>query len=174
MHILLSVLGFAGAFGYYWFVLRNAGDAVGNLLDSVGRARGAYRRSRFRKKAEASTIHAIDDPRTAAVVMAVAVAGCEGAISAEQDESLKQAMIHLIGVEDPVAELIFAKWAAADISDPDIISRQLSRLWKSSLNKEQRKQLVDIVSHVAAIGGDLSHGQARAIRLLRTRLDISS
>ncbi len=173
MHILISVLGIAGAFGYYWFVFRRAGDAVGELVDSVGRARGAYRRNQFRRKAEESTIHAIDDPRTAAVVMAVAVAGPEGAMSAEQEEALKRAMIHVIGVEDPVEELIFAKWAAAEVNDPDLVSRQLSRLWRRALTVNERRQLADIVANVAAVGGDLSRRQAKAIRSLRARLDLS-
>jgi len=72
MHILLPLLGVLAAFGYWYFMLKNAGKAANEIADMAGRARGAYKRNQFRKKADASVIDAITDPRTAAVVMAVA------------------------------------------------------------------------------------------------------
>ena len=174
MHILLTILGIVGAFSYYWFVIRNASDAVGEIADAAGRARGAYRRNQFRKKADASTISAIDDPRTAAVVMAVAVANCEGEMTPQQDAALKQAMSDVLGIGDPDEELTFAKWAVREVSDPNNISMRLSRVWTGSLNMGERRQLVDMISHVAGIRGALSHVQAEAIERLRTRLDLSS
>lgn len=84
MHILLAILGIVGAFSYYWFVMRDASKVVGEVVDAAGRARGAYRRDQFRKKADSSTINAIDDPRTGAAVMAVAVAECEADFTANR------------------------------------------------------------------------------------------
>ena len=117
MHILISVLGAAGAIAYYWYVLRDAGNVIETVADAAGRARGGYRRRKFRRMAEASTIRAITDPRTAAVVIAVAVAGCEGDMTAEQDAILKRMMHEVLGVDDPVEELTFARWAVRGIGD---------------------------------------------------------
>ena len=114
MHILLTILGIVGAFGYYWFVIRNASQAVGEITDAAGRAHGAYKRRQFRKKADAATINSIDDPRIAAVVMAVSVASCDGDMTAEQDGVLKQAMGDVLAIEDPDEELTFAKWAVRE------------------------------------------------------------
>lgn len=172
MHILFSVLGAAGAFAYYWYVLRGAGDIVANLADAAGRARGDYRRRRFRKKAEASTIQAITDPRTAAIVMAVAVASCEAGMTVDQDAALKQMMRDILAVDNPDEELTFAKWAVREVGDPNNVSVRLQRLWTSALNIEERQQLVDMVRKVAAAGSSLSHVQTEAIERLKARLDI--
>ncbi|HMB46833.1 MAG TPA: hypothetical protein VKN63_01010 [Afifellaceae bacterium] len=173
MHIVLTLLGILGGFGYYWFVIRNASNAVGEIADVAGRARGAYRRNQFRKKADAATINAIDDPRTAAVVMAVAVASSEGDMTAEQDDVLKDMMTGMLGIKDPVEDLTFAKWAVREVNDPNNISMRLHRLWTSSLDMQERQQLVDMVADVAAAGGELSNVQREAIERLRTRLAIT-
>lgn len=173
MHILLSVLGVIGAFGYYWFVLRNAGNAVGEIADAAGRARGAYRRNQFRKKADAATINAINDPRTAAVVMAVAVASADGDMTPGQDAALKEAMAKILRVSDPVEEMTFAKWAVREVADPNNISMRLSRLWTSSLTMQERQELVDMVRAVASADGGLSEIQREAVDRLRTRLAIT-
>jgi uncharacterized tellurite resistance protein B-like protein len=173
MHILLSVLGLVGAFGYYWFVVRNASNAVGEIADAAGRARGAYRRNQFRKKADAATISAIDDPRSAAVVMAVAVASADGDMTPEQDAALNEAMTTILRVSDPVEEMTFAKWAVREVSDPNNISMRLGRLWTSSLNMQERQELVDMVRAVASADGALSEVQREAIDRLRTRLAIT-
>jgi uncharacterized tellurite resistance protein B-like protein len=174
MHILLTILGVVGAFGYYWFVIRNASNAVGEIADAAGRARGAYRRNQFRKKADAATINAIDDPRTAAVVMAVAVASADGDMTPEQDAALNEAMTDILRVSDPVEEMTFAKWAVREISDPNNISMRLSRLWMSSLDTQERQELVDLVRTVAGADGGLSDIQREAIDRLRTRLAITA
>lgn len=174
MHILLSVLGIVGAFGYYWFVIRNASNAVGEIADAAGRARGAYRRNQFRKKADAATISAIDDPRTAAVVMAVAVASADGDMTPEQDAALKDAMTKILRVSDPVEEMTFAKWAVREVADPNNISMRLGRLWTSSLTMRERQELVDMVRAVASAGGGLSDVQREAVDRLRTRLAITA
>ncbi len=173
MHILLGVLGILGAIGYYWFVIRNASDAVGEIANAAGKARGAYRRNQFRKKADASTINAIDDPRLAAVVMAVAVASCEGDMSAEQDAVLREAMTDILGIDEPVEDLTFAKWAVRENTDPNNISMRLSRLWTGSLDMSERLQFVDMVTRVAQAGGEVSHVQTEAIGRLKTRLAIN-
>jgi uncharacterized tellurite resistance protein B-like protein len=174
MHIVLTVLGIVGALSYFWFVIRNASNAVGEIADAAGRAHGAYRRNQFRKKADAATISAIDDPRTAAVVMAVAVASSEGDMTAEQDAALNAAMSGVLNVSDPVEEMTFAKWAVREVSDPNNISMRLGRLWTSSLNTDERQQLVDMVRDVAGAGGDLTPLQHEAIERLKTRLAITA
>jgi len=173
MHIVLTLLGVVGAFSYYWFVIRNASNAVGEIADAAGRARGAYRRNQFRKKADSATINAIDDPRTAAVVMAVAVASCEGDMTAEQDAALTDAMTNMLNVRDPVEEMTFAKWAVREVSDPNNISMRLHRLWTSSLDMRERQELIDMVRRVANAGGDLSVVQTEAVERLKTRLAIT-
>ncbi len=173
MHILLPLLGVLAGFGYWYFVLKNAGKAAGEIADIAGRAHGAYKRNQFRKKAEASVIDAIDDPRTAAVVMAVAVAGAEGPLSAAQDAALLDAMTAVLGIDKPEEELTFAKWAADHVVDPNNVSLRFTRLWTGALSMKERRDLVDLVQKVAAADGQLSAVQEEAIQRLESRLTIA-
>ena len=172
MHVLLTILGIVGTISYYWFVIRNAGKAVGEIADTAGRVRGAYRRNQFRKKADASTISAIDDPRTAAVVMAVAIAGYESSMTREQDTALTDAMCDVLGIDEPEEELTFAKWVVREVSDPNNVSMRLQRLWTNALNRQERQEFVQMVRAVAGAGGEISPLQSEAIDRLRARLDI--
>ena len=172
MHIIFSVLGAAGAFAYYWYILRDAGDIVENVANAAGRARGNYRRNQFRKKAEASTIQAINDPRIAAIVMAVAIAGNNGELSGAQDDVLAGAMTDILRVDDPVSELVFAKWAVQSSGEPKSIIKQLRNLWLTTLTAEERRQFVDLVYRVASADGDVSAQQIRSIDYLRSALGI--
>ncbi|HSG94847.1 MAG TPA: hypothetical protein VLA28_04970 [Afifellaceae bacterium] len=174
MHILLPLLGVLAAFGYWYFALKNAGKAANEIVDMAGRARGAYKRSQFRKKADASVIDAITDPRTAAVVMAIVTGGTERPLSARQEAVLLSAMASVLGVEKPDEELTFAKWAAAHVVDPNNVSMRFSRLWTGALAMNERRDLVDLVHAVAAADGAPSAVQEEAIQRLKARLAITS
>lgn len=90
----------------------------------------------------------------------------------EQDAVLTEAL-RKVGVKDPVEEITFAKWVVRENADPNNISMRLARLWTGSLNMDERQQLVDMVSNVAAAGGTLSHVQIEAIGRLKNRLAIT-
>ncbi len=174
MHIVLAIVGLAAAFGYYWFNLRRAKDAVDDVVDVAGRAHGAFKRRQFRKKAESASLTAIGDPRTGAVVMAVAVASRDGHLGTEAESLLTQRMTSMLGIENPEEELIFAKWVARENPDPNNVSLRLGKLWTGQLTMDERKQLVDLVHDVAAAGGPLTHLQVEAVDRLQSRLHIDN
>ena len=98
------------------------GQAAGEIVDSAERARGTFRRRLFRKKADAATIDAIDDPRTAAAVLLVAIASADGhRMTDAQEATIKDAMRKTMDVENPEEGLVFARWAAADVVDADTL-----------------------------------------------------
>ncbi|MBW8640415.1 TerB family tellurite resistance protein [Hoeflea sp. WL0058] len=172
MHILVAILGIVGAVSYYWFFIRRANDAASEVIDAAGRARGAYRRRSFKKKVEGSPITAIKDPRTAAVVMAVAVAGGDRHLSQAQEETLTRLMTDVLDIAETEEELVFAKWVVREIPDPNNISLRLGRLWTGSLDMNERRELVDLVTDVAGADGGLNHLQVEAIDRLKSRLAI--
>ena len=172
MHILFSFLGAAGAFAYCWYVLRDAGDIVEDLADAAGRARGDYRRRQFRKRAEGSRIQAINDPRTAAIVMAVAVGSQERELTDAQDAALRREMTEILNVDDPEAELVFARWAVQDAPDPIAIARQLRGLWTKSLSASERLQLIELIYRVAAADDGITAEQRRVVEKLRAWLGV--
>ena len=108
MHILLAILGVLGAGAFWYFRLKSMGQAASEIADTAGRVRGAYNRRQFRKKVEASTIDAIDDPRVAATVFLVAIASADGRMSDHAEATIKTDMRSVMGVANPDEDLIFA------------------------------------------------------------------
>jgi len=62
----ILVMAIGGAAVWYWR-LKMAREAGSEIIDSVERMRGAYKRRQFRKQAEAAPLASIADPAIAAV-----------------------------------------------------------------------------------------------------------
>jgi len=164
MNIVLYLLGVTVAAGCFWFMIRRTGIGTG---ENIG---AAIRRHMFRPVTAVTPISVIDDPRTAAVLMAVATAGGPFALSDAQVSELYRVMQNVLQVDYPEEELIFAQWAAQEVPDPNRISWRFSTLWNETLTLEERYELVDLVQTVASAGGSLNNLQVEAIERLRERL----
>jgi uncharacterized tellurite resistance protein B-like protein len=152
--------------------MKYMGQAAGEIVDAAERARGAFRRRQFRKKADASTIDAIDDPRTAAAVLLVAIASVDGRMSDKQETAIRDAMRQTMGVENPDEELIFAKWAAADVVDLTNLIARLSKVWTAKLTLAERLELYDLAKKVSALENEPDEATLSSLQRLRDRLGI--
>jgi uncharacterized tellurite resistance protein B-like protein len=148
------------------------GQAAVEIVDAAERARGAIRRRQFRKKAEASTITSIEDPRTAAVVLMVAVATSNGPMKQASERQIRGAM-QAISVDRPDEELIFAKWATTGVADLNNLVSRLSRLWTTRLSVEERRELHSMVKRVALADDALNDIQLSARRKLHDGLGLA-
>lgn len=171
MHIVLGFLAVLGAAAFWIYRLRDAGRAVGEVVDTAERVRGFWRRKKFLAKAEGSVITAINDPVIGAGVMMIAVAGVRGPISDKAMAVIRQ-QYQSIADKDPAEDLTFARWAVDQSPDPDNISLKLASLWNSSLNAEQKREFVSMVMAVAEADGPPLPAQAATIRKLRERLSV--
>jgi len=174
MHILLAVLGILGAGAFWWYRIKYMGQAADEIVDTAQRARGAFKRRQFRKKVDAATIDAIDEPRTAAAVLLVAMASNGGRMSDVQEQFIADAMRRVMSVENPAEELVFAKWAAADVVDLTNLVSRLSRVWTTKLNMAERLELYDLARKVSALEGEPDDAMISSLQRLRDRLGIAS
>ncbi len=172
MHVLLAVLGVLGAGACWWCRIKYMSRAAAEIVDAAERTRGYVRRRQFRKKAEASTIAAIDDPRTAAVLLMVAVASCEGRMSEAAEREIRAAMQDVMDVEKPEEELVFAEWAVSGIADLNNLVFRLSPVWLRRLKEPERRELYGAVKRVAFADGDPDALQLSALQKLRDRLQL--
>ena len=174
MPILLAIIGVLGAGAFWRYRMKYLGQAAGEIVDAAERARGAYRRRQFRKKADAATIDAIADPRTAAVVFLVALSSADGPLTPAHEAAIRDAMTGVMSVEKPDEELVFAKWAAADVADLNALVSRLSKLWIARLDMPERQQLYDLASSIAALEEPPSDMQISALRRLKDRLGLAA
>ena len=172
MHVLLAVLGLLGAGACWWCRARYLAQAAAEVIDAAERARGFVRRRQFRKKAEASTISAIEDPRSAAVVLMVGIASSDGAMTEGSEREIRAAMRDLLALDRPEEELVFAKWATAGLADLNNLIARLAPLWTSRLTVQERLALYERVRRVAVADGPPDDLRLSALRKLRDRLGL--
>jgi uncharacterized tellurite resistance protein B-like protein len=174
MHVLLAVLGVLGAGAFWWYRMKYLGQAAGEVVDTADRIRGAYRRKQFKKKADAATIDAIADPRTAATVLLVAIASADGPLGAEHEAAIKDAMVRVMAVDKPEEELIFAKWAATDVADLNGLVSRLAKVWTAKLDMPERQELYDLAQGIATLDGPADDVRLSALRRLKDRLGLAA
>lgn len=170
MHILLALVGVLGAGAFWWYRVKHIGQAASEAVDVAERARGAWKRRQFRSKVDAATIDAIADPRTAAAVLLVALAGAEDGMNEAQEAMIREALRDAMAVDDPDDELTFAKWAAKDVIDPNNLTLRLSKLWTARLDRNERRAFADLARRVVEAGGGVSDTQRESLRRLEQRL----
>ncbi|MCG7393692.1 hypothetical protein MHY87_12310 [Microvirga sp. ACRRW] len=173
MPILLAVLGVLGAAAFWYYRLRDVGNAAGEVVDAAQRVRGTYRRKAFRKKAESSAIEAVDDPAAAAVAMLIGLAQERGELSIAAEEAIKAEMQHVMGVANIAETYTFAQWVAGHADDSNTLSLKFAKLWLAKLDESQRQDVYDMAKRVSEAEGEPTLGQIGALKALRDRLGLT-
>jgi hypothetical protein len=158
-----------GAAVWYWR-LKMLSEAGSEIIDSVERMRGAFKRRQFRKKAEAAPLAAIQDPAIAAVTFFMCLAAEKPAYKEAAKDLIRQRMKAIIRASDMEEILIFADWTARNVISPNDPIRRFRNLWMTALNADERGKLVSIAEDVAAIGGDMTIEQENSLQALKRAL----
>ncbi len=170
MHIIIGVLGVLGALVFWYYRLKYLGQAANEMVDTAGKMRGAYNRRKFRNKVEGSPLTAIDDPQTAASVMAVAVMEEKGPLSRETEDILRRELRNSIDVQDPEEMVTFTKWVVQQTADPDNVSRRFAKMWLNGLSETERRTFLAMVQRLAGVDGEATVSQHAIISRLQERL----
>lgn len=173
MPVLLAIIGALGAAAFWYYRLRDAGRAANEIVEAAQRARGAFRRKRFRAKAESSPIEAVEDPAAAAVAMLIALASERGPLSPAAEEAIKAEMRQTMGLSQPDETFTFAKWVAAHVTDPNTLSLRFARLWLAALQPEERADLHAMAVRVAEVDGEPTAIQVNCLKTLKDRLALT-
>ena len=148
-------------------MLREVGSEV---IDSVERMRGAYKRKQFRKKAEAAPLASIKDPAIAAVVFFLCLANEKPAHMDQAKDLVRTRMKGIIAANDVDEVIVFAEWTARNVISAEDPVRRFRDLWFEHLNIEERRELIGIAEDVAKIGGELTIEQTNALQALKRNL----
>lgn len=173
MPILLAIIGALGAAAFWYYRLRDVGHVAGEVVDAAQRARGAYRRKQFRRKAESSPVGAVEDPAAAAAAMLISLVSERGDLSRAAEEAIKAEMQYVMGVPNIVETFTFARWVAGHVTDPNTLSLKFSKLWLASLDETQRADIHDMAKRVIEVDGEPTVSQIGALKMLRDRLGLT-
>lgn len=128
MHIILALAGVIGAIGFWYWRFKSAKETADEITDMARTAWGKWKRYKFRKKAEAAPVEAVDDPVAAAVIMMIAVAQEERPLTPAAETAIREEVTKTMGIPDPTELLVFGKWVASDVEDANNVSLRYTKL----------------------------------------------
>ena len=165
----ILVAAVSGAVIWYWRfkMVREAGSEI---IDSVERMRGAYKRGKLRKQAEAAPLASIADPAIAAVAFFFCLAKEKPMYFDAAKDVVRDRMRGIIRPGDMEEVLVFGEWASKNAISPEDPIRRFRDLWLQALDMQERQQLIGIAEDVAAVGGEKTKEQENALQVLRRTL----
>ncbi|MBX4866378.1 hypothetical protein HJA87_00480 [Rhizobium bangladeshense] len=165
----ILVAAVSGAVIWYWRfkMVREAGNEI---IDSVERMRGAYKRGKRRKQAEAAPLASIADPAIAAVAFFFCLAKEKPMYADAAKDVIRSRMKGILRPGDMEEVLVFGEWASKNVTSPEDPIRRFRDLWMKTLDMEERQQLIGIAEDVAAVGGERTKEQDYALQTLRRSL----
>ncbi|MBX4894025.1 hypothetical protein [Rhizobium bangladeshense] len=165
----ILVAAVSGAVIWYWRfkMVREAGNEI---IDSVERMRGAYKRGKRRKQAEAAPLASIADPAIAVVAFFFCLAKEKPMYADAAKDVIRGRMKGILRPGDMEEVLVFGEWASKNVTSPEDPIRRFRDLWMKTLDMEERQQLIGIAEDVAAVGGERTKEQDYALQTLRRSL----
>jgi hypothetical protein len=172
MHIIFMVISLVGLGLFWWHRLNAAGEAVRNIADVAGRARGAARRRSFRNRAAESPFAAIDDPVVGGATVVVTMAEELGGFDGEAERRLRDALRPVAKGEEHLDEaVIYAKWAAGHCVESSTAIRHVAPILNEALSNAERAEFLRISDIV--LGGTANEAARQALlRSLRVKLKV--
>lgn len=162
----LLIMVAAGA-AVWWWRLKMVKEAGSEIIDSVEQLRGAYKRRKFRKAAEAAPLASIQNPAIAAIVFFLVLANEKPMHKDMAKEVIRERMKDIIAAGDMDEVLIFADWTARSVINLDDPVRRFRDMWLKTLDESERRQLIDIGEQVAEIAGEPTVQQTDALQKLK-------
>ncbi|MGE0237873.1 MAG: hypothetical protein AB7F09_13160 [Parvibaculaceae bacterium] len=172
MHILLGLVAILGGAAFWYWRVKAIKETADDVTDMAGRAWGKWKRYKFRKKAEAAPVEAVDDPVAAAVVMMIAIASEEHPLTPAAESVIRDAVVKTMGIADPTELMVFGKWVASHVEDANNVSLRYTKLWMRDLSESERADFVQMVRRVAAADGEVTARQQLKIAKLQERLGL--
>ena len=177
MHILLGILGIMGALAFWYWRVRAAHEAAGELANAASDVRLAIRRFGYLRKHKTHPADCVEDPRLAAAGIAAAIAGMDAPLSQAEIDQLTAEASAVFEVESAEAVDItaFGRWIAGQCQSPEDAIRRLTRVVKAKAGAEAGPQLLSMVEAVAtADGTPLDEREEDALEAVRRGLGMAT
>jgi uncharacterized tellurite resistance protein B-like protein len=169
MAIIGIVLAALAGLGIWYYRLKVLRDVGADLADVAGRARGAYRMHKFKKKADGATLNAVDDPALAAAIFLYALANDDKGSLYKSEPEIRRLMTPVVTAE--LDEMLsYAQWAAREVVDPRDLVRRFKPMWRENLTTTERQQFVGMAETVVAQSSAPDPSQIMTIDVLRMAL----
>lgn len=164
------ILMVAAGAAVWWWRFKMVKEVGSEVIDSVERMRGAYKRKQFRKAAEAAPLASIKDPAIAAVTFFLCLANEKPAHKDIARDLIRMRMKGIVEDKDIEEVIAFADWTAKGVISAGDPVRRFRDIWLTHLNADERQELIGIAEDICKIGGDTTIEQTNALQDLKRAL----
>ena len=168
MHVLAAIGGTLGTLAFLLYRFNFLKQGADDVIDTVERAAGAWRRQKCRKAAERPPLETETDPRAAAAAIAMAIADSGGPLDAVAEAALRREFDTVLNVADGGELLSYARWLTKDTVDPNAVTDRVAGLLNSQLWETQKQDMLDMCARVS--GADPI--QVQALGHLKQKLGV--
>ena len=175
MHIVAGLVALVGVVALWYWRMKMARDAGGEILDAANDVRLAARRLMYRRKHNTHPADSVDDPRLAASGIVVAIATMDAPISQAEIAALTKSAQETFDVSEREAldMVSFGRWVSDQCGTNDEAVRRLSKVVAKLAGPEAAPDLLRMIADVATAGGqELDESQLDAIEAVRRALGI--
>jgi len=147
MAFIMAIIGALVTASIWWMRLKYMRHAATDVIDLAGRARGKYKRKKFRQAAQSSPITTIDDPVIAAATLICEVATTDiPAIGKPEQEVVFQQICQITDQKAAREAVIYGAWAVQTVSDASLVILRLGGLLREQLNTQEKQQLIAMIT----------------------------
>lgn len=174
MHILIAAIAFLAALATWYARLKRIGSAARDIGKVAQRVRNAPRKFAFMRRAATSGLKSVSDPREAAAILMVLVAGSgqgrqlETAQSDRIQEETRQAFE--LTPEEAEALLTHAVWMVREVDVPGGVAARMAQIIVRSPGIGA-KELVDLDTMLVAITEAVGAPAPEQLQLLQVYRD---
>ena len=155
MPVLIAIVGLLVGALIWYNRMKQAGYVAGELKDAANDVRLAARRFGFKRRANVHPIDTLDDARLAAAGIVAATVQMDGLWDQSMSDAMVQQAQSVFNVDLGEAEeiVIFARWIAAQGSNPHETVRRLARRLKRLAGQEAMADTVQMIQGVSGRNG---------------------
>jgi len=175
MPVVLAILGAIASGLFMWVVWGNGMEVINHWLDGRAQrskeARDAKAIAANRERALRAPLRAIEDPREAALVLLLGLAGIRGDITPEQRDVVAANARDKLGLGEKLDhQIALAEFAAKQAPSSNDVVNDLAPLFQLHLNDDELADLMAMVEAIAAVHGGPTEAQSTFITRLQARL----
>lgn len=153
--ILVGLIAAIGAVGVLLMRLSMAAKATSEIAEAANDIGNLARRWRWRRRLASSSLDHVDDPRLAAVVMMLATAEADGALTERERNTILDISTTTFCATPAQAEELFAlgRWIARDARDIDRVFKRMATVIVKRCAPGECTDVLDMVRRVAEADG---------------------
>lgn len=155
MPFILGILGVLSVVALWYWRVKAAQEAAGEVANAANDVRLAIRRFGYLRKHKTHPADCVEDPRLAAAGIVAAIAGMDAPLSKAEIDRLTAEASAVFGVDSREAVDIatFGRWIAGQCATPEEAVRRLTKVVRAQAGAEAGPDLLALVEAVATADG---------------------